>query len=134
MDTISQQQRRVIMQAVRGKDTRPEWTVRRLLHRLGYRYRLHSDKLPGRPDLVFPGRRKVVFVHGCFWHGHECRRGARMPATNRDYWSKKLDRNKARDLIQQTELIAAGWSVMVVWECEIRDLPALTSRLREFLC
>jgi DNA mismatch endonuclease (patch repair protein) len=121
------------MQAVRDKDTRPEWIVRRLLHGLGYRYRLHCNKLPGCPDLVFSRRHKVVFVHGCFWHGHECPRGARLPARNRDYWMKKLTGNKVRDLAQNAALTAAGWGVLVVWECETRNLSALAGRLQSFL-
>ena len=121
------------MARVHSRDTSPEMLVRRLLHRLGYRYRLHVRPLPGCPDLVFPGRRKVLFVHGCFWHGHDCRRGARMPKTNSEYWEQKIGRNKARDLVQQEALAAAGWAVMVVWECETRDVDGLTARLVAFL-
>lgn len=132
-DELTQQQRSDLMRRVRGKDTAPEWSVRRLLHGLGYRYRLHASRLPGKPDLCFPARRKAIFVHGCFWHGHNCRRGARMPKTNCDYWIRKLARNKDRDAAQQDALAAAGWAVMVVWECEIRDLATLAQRLDDFL-
>jgi len=132
MSNNTSPQRSAIMRAVRGKDTAPEWAVRRLLHRLGYRYRLHGD-LPGRPDIVFPIRRKVLFVHGCFWHGHDCPRGARVPKTNRKYWLQKVARNKARDLTQQEALAAAGWKIMVIWECEICDFSALVPRLKDFL-
>jgi DNA mismatch endonuclease, patch repair protein len=121
-----------IMRAVKSRDTKPEMIVRRLVHRLGYRYRLHRQDLPGKPDLTFPGRRKVVFMHGCFWHGHDCARGARVPKNNRDYWTAKIARNQARDANECERLRAMGWSVLTVWECEIKDL-GLESRLRAFL-
>lgn len=121
-----------IMKAVKGKDTKPEMAVRRLVHSLGYRYRLHRRDLPGCPDLVFGPRRKVIFVHGCFWHGHDCKRGARQPKTNPDYWRQKIDRNRARDHATQEALRAVGWDVMTVWECEVRDVQ-LADRLRLFL-
>jgi DNA mismatch endonuclease (patch repair protein) len=121
-----------IMRAVKSRDTKPEMIVRRLVHRLGYRYRLHRQDLPGTPDLTFPGRRKVVFMHGCFWHGHDCARGARVPKNNRDYWTAKIARNQARDANECERLRAMGWSVLTVWECEIKDL-GLESRLRAFL-
>lgn len=121
------------MQAVKSENTSPEMRVRRLLHALGYRYRLHQKELPGRPDLVFPGRRKVVFVHGCFWHGHDCARGARVPKTNRDYWVGKVARNRARDEKNRRELEAAGWKVLAIWECELRDEAEAIQRLTRFL-
>lgn len=121
------------MRAVRSRDTRPEMIVRRMLHGMGYRYRLHRADLPGRPDIVFPGRRRVVFVHGCFWHGHGCARGARTPRANRDYWVAKIARNVARDAGTRAALEAAGWGVAVVWECELRDRGAVAARLRAFL-
>jgi len=133
VDRLTSEQRSELMRRVRGKDTAPEMIVRRLAHRAGFRFRLHRKDLPGKPDLCFPARRKAIFVHGCFWHGHDCRRGARVPKTNREYWTRKLARNKARDLAQQEALAAAGWAVMVVWECEIRDLAALAGRLGAFL-
>lgn len=120
------------MRAVRRKDTGPELTVRKLLHHMGFRYRLQGRDLPGRPDIVFRSRRKAVFVHGCFWHGHDCRRGSR-PSSNADFWSAKLDRNKERDAEQLRSLAALGWKPMVVWECETRNSAALESRLRAFL-
>lgn len=120
------------MSAVKNKNTAPEMLVRRLLHSLGYRYRLHSKKLPGKPDIVFGPRKKVVFVHGCFWHGHECRMG-RLPSTRREFWQKKIAANRERDKLQQDELTALGWRYLVIWECETPDAVALTRRLREFL-
>lgn len=122
------------MSRVRSKDTGPEWTVRRMLHHLGYRYRLHVPGLPGKPDLVFPARRKVIFVHGCFWHGHEaCRSGTVRPQANAAFWNAKLDRNKQRDAQHLAVLMGAGWSALVVWSCELRDEETLRSRLVAFL-
>ena len=123
------------MARVRHKDTSPELIVRRLLHRLGYRYRLHGKQLPGKPDLVFAGRRKVIFVHGCFWHQHEDERCTRRrrPTSNTAYWEGKLDRNVARDRAAVQQLAAAGWQTLIVWECETRDVDALSARLRAFL-
>ncbi|MGA8610417.1 MAG: very short patch repair endonuclease [Xanthobacteraceae bacterium] len=121
-----------VMRAVKSRDTKPEMIVRRLVHGLGYRYRLHLPHLPGKPDLAFPGRRKVVFMHGCFWHGHDCARGARVPKDNRDYWTAKIARNKARDAKDRDRLRDMGWSIFTVWECETKD-PRLESRLRAFL-
>lgn len=125
--------RRRTMQAVKSKNTKPEMTVRRLTHTMGYRYRLHRKELPGKPDLVFPSRRKVIFVHGCFWHGHDCRRGARTPKTNRDYWQAKIGRNKARDEKSRTSLSAAQWDVLTIWECEIKEPSVLKRRIARFL-
>jgi DNA mismatch endonuclease (patch repair protein) len=121
------------MQAVKSKDTAPELTVRRLAHRMGYRFRLHRKDLPGKPDLVFPGRHRVIFVHGCFWHGHDCIRGARVPKGNRDYWVKKIARNRARDQKNLEQLTAAGWTSLVVWECNMRNEKKLTTQVRDFL-
>ena len=121
------------MRAVRSKDTAPEMLVRRLAHALGYRFRLHRKDLPGHPDLAFPGRKAVVFVHGCWWHGHDCRRGARAAKTNADYWSAKIARNVERDRTAQHALAAAGWRVLVIWECDTKDRDALAGRLRGFL-
>jgi DNA mismatch endonuclease, patch repair protein len=120
------------MQAVKGKDTAPELLVRRLLHAQGYRYRLHNAKLPGRPDLVFAGRKKVIFINGCFWHGHDCTRGSRIPKTNREYWTAKVARNRTRDIACRKALESAGWRVLVLWECELRS-GQLLRRLRRFL-
>ncbi len=120
------------MASVGQANTAPEMLVRRMLHRLGYRYALHRRDLPGRPDLVFAPRRKVVFVHGCFWHGHECRKG-RLPSSNVEYWTAKIARNRERDRSNVAELKASGWDVCVVWECETSNLESLQLRLVEFL-
>lgn len=128
-DTLTPAQRRRTMQAVKSGDTKPELLVRRRLHALGYRYRLHDRRLPGKPDLVFARRGAVVFVHGCFWHGHDCARGARRPAANRDYWARKIARNRARDAANREALEAMGWRVLTVWECELRDADAAIARL-----
>ena len=127
-DVYSPAKRSAVMAKVKGRDTKPELTVRKLLWRLGARYRLHRRDLPGCPDIVLPGRRLVVFVHGCFWHGHECARGARVPKTNRDYWIAKVGRNRARDLAARANLEAAGWRVEVVWECELKDAAEVEAR------
>lgn len=121
------------MARVKGKNTRPELTVRSLLHSLGYRFRLHRRDLPGSPDIVLPGRKTVVFVHGCFWHGHDCKRGGRLPKANADYWVSKIGRNTARDARARAELEAQGWRVLVIWECEIKEANALAAKLRAFL-
>lgn len=121
------------MRAVRSRDTGPEMVVRRLAHGMGYRYRLHRKDLPGAPDLAFPSRRKAVFVHGCFWHWHDCPRGDRMPKSNRDYWMRKLSRNRARDAEHGKRLRGMGWGVLTIWECQIGDRGALRARLRAFL-
>lgn len=120
------------MRSVRSRDTQPEMLVRRVLHSMGYRYRLHDSSLPGSPDIVFRGRRKVVFVNGCFWHGHACARGSRVPKSNRPYWESKVAGNRARDVNVNAELETLGWSVLTVWECELHN-PSLPCRLRDFL-
>jgi DNA mismatch endonuclease Vsr len=125
--------RRRIMSAVRGRDTKPEMVVRRLLHSMNYRYRLHRKDLPGRPDIVFAGRRKVIFVHGCFWHRHPGCPKATLPKTRVEFWSEKFERNVERDREAEDRLERAGWSSLVVWECETRAPGALASRLRNFL-
>lgn len=122
-----------IMRAVKGRDTGPEMVVRRLAHGMGFRYRLHRKDLPGKPDLVFPSRRKVIFVHGCFWHQHDCPRGARSPKSHQEYWLPKLSRNKQRDEEHQIRLRELGWDVLVIWECKIKDRDALAARIRDFL-
>ena len=132
-DTLTPLERGRRMAAVRAKDTKPEMIVRQLLHRLGYRYRLHRRDLPGTPDLVFPSRRAVIFVHGCFWHRHEGCALARLPKSRLEFWRDKLEGNRLRDQKQMNELIAMGWRVLVVWECELKDGEALTRRLRHFL-
>lgn len=132
-DTVSPEARSRIMARVKSKGMKPEMRVRRLLHGLGFRYRLHRADLPGRPDLVFPSRRKVIFVNGCFWHRHDGCPRVRIPANNRDYWVAKLDRNHARDARNIAALAATGWEVETVWECQLRDLRAVTERLVAFL-
>ena len=121
------------MARIGSTDTVPELTVRRLLHRLGYRFRLHRRSLPGTPDICFPGRRKVIFVHGCFWHRHEGCRRTTTPMTRRSFWNDKFQKNMARDRTNLRDLNQLGWSVMVVWECETADLEELAPRLAEFL-
>ncbi|HEV2486158.1 MAG TPA: very short patch repair endonuclease [Terracidiphilus sp.] len=125
--------RRHTMQAVKSKDTGPEMFVRRLLHAQGYRYRLHSKVLPGSPDLVFSSREKVIFVHGCFWHGHHCARGNRVPIHNREYWVKKIERNRKRDLHVARLLRQLGWKRKVIWECSLKNPERLRLVLDEFL-
>ncbi|MAD63849.1 very short patch repair endonuclease [Haliea sp.] len=132
-DTVSPQKRSEIMRSVKQKGTKPEMVVRRMVHRLGYRYRLHRKGLPGSPDLVFSSRRKVIFVHGCFWHQHEGCKASMPPKSNREYWLPKLERNSDRDKRQRQELESMGWTVMTIWECETKDLTCLKSRLVEFL-
>ena len=131
--TETREHRSRVMSAVKSRDTKPEMLVRRTVHGMGYRYRLHSKDLPGKPDIVFPSRRKAILVHGCFWHGHDCSRGARMPKSNRSYWGKKISRNKERDAKSLSEMTRKGWIVLTVWECQIKDEDALRSRLRGFL-
>lgn len=121
------------MRAVKGRDTTPELLVRRLLHGMGYRYRLHRSDLPGKPDIVFGPRGKVLFVHGCFWHGHNCKRGSRKPATNSSYWKAKISRNVKRYLKQMDKLAADGWSTLTLWECELKNTEELKRRLVLFL-
>jgi DNA mismatch endonuclease (patch repair protein) len=121
------------MRRVKGRDTAPELRVRRLLWSLGARYRLSRADLPGKPDIVLPGRRLAIFVHGCFWHGHGCARGARVPKANRDYWVGKIARNRTRDAAVLGALEAAGWRVETVWECELKDAATLEARARSWL-
>lgn len=121
------------MRRIRKRDTKPEMMVRRLAHALGYRFRLHRRDLPGTPDLVFSGRRKVVLVHGCFWHQHDCSLGRKRPRSNTSYWHPKLARNVERDRLDRTRLSELGWEVLVIWECETKDRAALQARLTAFL-
>jgi DNA mismatch endonuclease (patch repair protein) len=135
MDTLTPDERSVRMSRVRGRNTKPELIVRGLVHGLGYRYRLHRKELPGRPDLVFPGRRAVIFVHGCFWHRHPkpaCKL-ARLPKSRREFWEEKLSRNRERDIAVERRLNESGWRVLTIWECELRDLPLVETRVRGFL-
>lgn len=121
------------MAQVKGRDTNPELIVRSLVHRLGYRFRLHVDWLPGRPDVVFSSRRKALFVHGCFWHHHTKCPGARIPKSRVGFWSSKIMANKARDRRNLAALTRQGWKYLVVWECEVRDIDSLAGRIIQFL-
>jgi DNA mismatch endonuclease, patch repair protein len=131
-DTRTKKQRSRIMKSVGARDTGPELTVRRRLHRLGYRYRLHRRDLPGNPDIVFPGRRKVIFVHGCFWHGHDCAKG-KLPKSRTEYWTAKIKGNRERDTRVVARLEDAGWRTLSVWQCELKNLDAIDRVLGEFL-
>lgn len=133
MDTLTTEQRSERMARVRGVDSAAELIVRRIAHRMGFRYRKHRRDLPGRPDLVFAGRRKVVFVHGCFWHRHDCPAGRRWPKSRFDFWKSKLERNKERDAETLRRLREAGWEALVIWECETADTCAIEFRLSSFL-
>ena len=132
MDTFSPAERSAVMRRVRGKDTTPEMVVRRMVHAMGLRYALHRRDLPGNPDMVFVSRARIVFVHGCFWHGHSCRAGKNRPSSNRGYWIPKLERNCARDKANRRKLRVDGWKVLTVWECETRRRDRLQRRLERF--
>ncbi|WP_334045570.1 very short patch repair endonuclease [Burkholderia cepacia] len=132
VDKISAEARSKLMGRIHGKDTKPELAVRSILHRLGFRFRLHRKDLPGRPDIVLPRHRKIILVQGCFWHGHTCRRGAK-PKSNQDFWAQKILSNQERDRQNLTALTEAGWSVLELWECEIRAGTGLTERIIEFM-
>lgn len=132
MDNLDSRQRSELMSRVRRENTSPELTVRRALFALGYRFTLHKKDLPGRPDIVFTKRKKVIFVHGCFWHGHICRY-ARLPKSNTDFWSEKIERNRLRDARKTAELSSLGWSVLTLWQCEIHDKNSLNQILKSFL-
>jgi DNA mismatch endonuclease (patch repair protein) len=133
LDTLTPEERSHQMALVRSINTKPELLVRRLVHGLGYRYRIHRRDLPGTPDIVFSSRQAVIFVHGCFWHRHDGCPLARMPKSKVGFWMDKLEGNRERDIRKTEELESAGWRVLVVWECELKDLNALSSRLRRFL-
>ena len=132
-DVFTPEKRSAVMRRVKGKDTAPELKVRRLLRRLGVGYRLHRADLPGKPDIAMPGRRLALFVHGCFWHGHDCPRGARTPKANRPYWEAKIARNRARDGDHRAALQVMGWRAVTLWECELKDGVEVEKRLRETL-
>lgn len=121
------------MSQIKSADTKPEMAIRRALHKRGYRYRTHDRLLPGTPDLVFRGRRRVIFVNGCFWHSHECKYGRVTPGTNSDFWKAKRAATVDRDFHNASELQAAGWQVLTVWECELRDFESAIERVCEFL-
>lgn len=122
------------MRRIHSKNTAPELATRQLLRELGFSgYRIHRKDLPGKPDVAFIGRKKAIFIHGCFWHGHDCKEGRRQPKSNQAYWLPKIDRNRQRDASHSAELARLGWNVLTVWECELRDPAALTGKLRAFM-
>lgn len=133
MDNLTRAQRSATMAQIRSRDTKPELAVRRLVHSLGYRYRLYQTNLPGTPDLVLTRHRKAIFVHGCFWHGHRCEAGTNRPRSNLAYWQAKLLRNQRRDATNRKALKKLGWKVLVVWECQIENLGRLRSRVEHFV-
>jgi DNA mismatch endonuclease, patch repair protein len=132
MDKLTPARRSWLMSRVKGRDTTPERAVRSMLHEMGYRFRLHRKDLPGKPDIVFGPRKKVIFVHGCFWHGHRCRKG-RLPKTRGDFWKPKIAGNRARDRRNARQLEALGWEVLTIWQCELKNLLAVRERIVDFL-
>jgi DNA mismatch endonuclease (patch repair protein) len=134
VDYLTPEARSILMSRIRGKDTAPEMFVRRIVHSLGYRYRLHCRNLPGTPDLVFRRLRKIIFVHGCFWHRHEGCRFAYTPKTRRPFWEEKFRLNKERDRRHLLMLRRDGWDVLILWECELESPAAAGGRIRRFLC
>jgi DNA mismatch endonuclease (patch repair protein) len=133
VDVLTSEQRKYCMSRIRGKDTKPEIIVRRMVHCMGYRFRLHRRDLPGSPDIVLACHRKVIFVHGCFWHKHYCRYGRVRPTTNKEFWEKKRSRNVERDQKNVKALRRMGWNVLVVWECWTEDRSKLECRLHDYL-
>ncbi len=133
VDVLTKAQRSRCMSKIKGKNTKPEMVIRRLVHAMGYRYRLHRKDLPGTPDLVFPKYRKIIFVHGCYWHRHDCPYGKVRAKTNAEFWENKIQSNVARDLRYQAELKALGWEVLLIWECWIKEPEMLESTIRNFL-
>ncbi|HVX87086.1 MAG TPA: very short patch repair endonuclease [Phycisphaerae bacterium] len=132
MDPLTPSERSRIMSLVKSKNTRPELLVRKIIHRMGYRYRLHKSDLAGSPDIVFTSRRKVIFIHGCFWHRHNCANGRRLPRSRVEFWENKLKGNRKRDLRNIRSLKRDGWKILVVWECQIAT-PAFETKLHQFL-
>lgn len=132
-DSISPDKRSWVMSRIKSRHTRPEMIVRSLLHRMGYRFRLHKKTLPGKPDIILPKYKAVIFVNGCFWHRHDCKSGDRLPKTRVEYWRAKLEGNRERDRINMDALRAQGWKVLVVWECMLKDENALKHTLNKFL-
>lgn len=130
---MSPEERSAHMAKIRSKDTKPEILLRRMLHKEGFRYRIHDRRLPGKPDLVFPGRKKVIFVNGCFWHGHDCPVGARLPKTNTEFWANKRLSNQERDAKQRLKILDSGWQYIDVWECELSASTDLLDRVKSFL-
>jgi DNA mismatch endonuclease (patch repair protein) len=135
VDTLTREQRSERMSRIRGRNTGPEWMVRRLIHGMGYRYRLHRKDLPGKPDLVFPRARKAIFIHGCFWHRHPapaCKL-ARLPKSRLEFWLPKLESNRERDKMNEEKLKLSGWKILVVWECETGNIQEVKQKIRNFL-
>lgn len=132
-DVLTPEQRHKNMSAIKGKNTKPEMVIRSLVHKMGYRYRLHRKDLPGKPDMVFPKRKKVIFVHGCFWHIHSCQYGQVKPKTNADFWEQKRQSNVTRDIQNLEKLEQLGWQVFTIWECEVKDTDLLRKKITEFL-
>lgn len=133
MDVHTKKQRSYNMSRIKNRDTKPEMIVRRLVYSLGFRYRLHLKDLPGKPDLVFKGRKKVIFVHGCYWHMHDCRYGRVTPRTNAEFWRKKRESNVTRDKNNIKRLQDSGWEILVIWECETREPEELSTKIKHFL-
>lgn len=133
IDSVTPARRSEIMGRVRSRDTKPEIMVRRMIHGMGYRYRLYAKDLPGRPDLTFRSRRKVIFVHGCFWHRHPKCALARLPKSRKTFWLPKLEMNRQRDMKNKHALLRLGWSVLIIWECELGDIATVETRIRRFL-
>lgn len=133
MDSVSAEKRSWVMAQVKGRDTRPEKLVRSLLHRMGYRFRLQRKDLPGKPDIVLPKFHTAIFVHGCYWHRHDCPSGNRLPKSRLDFWLPKLEGNKERDIKKQALLRELGWNILIIWECMLRDEAALQEHIRAFL-
>jgi DNA mismatch endonuclease (patch repair protein) len=134
MDKVSPEKRSSIMRAVKSKNTKPEILVRKMIWGLGYRgYNIHNASLAGKPDIAFTARKKAIFVNGCFWHGHSCRKGLNRPAVNANYWNEKIEKTMFRDKKNMENLIYAGWSVLILWECELRDSVTMQSKIQQFL-
>ncbi len=134
VDTLSPEERSKRMRLIRAQDTRPELIVRKVLCELGFSgYRLHRKNLPGKPDIAYIGRRKAIFVHGCFWHGHSCKMGNRLPKSNQNYWSGKIKANVIRDALHYEQLTNKGWSVLIIWECDIKNRAKLAQMLANYL-
>ncbi len=132
-DRIAKEKRRALMARVRSKNTKPEMIVRKMLYSMGYRYRLHRKELPGTPDIVLNGKKKVIFVNGCFWHGHDCKAGRNIPVSRMDYWLPKLQANKKRDQRNISELKHLGWDILIIWECEVKESSSLAYYLSQFM-
>lgn len=132
-DVFTKEKRSRIMSRVKGRDTKPEILVRSLVHRMGFRFRIHRGDLPGKPDMVLPRHGKIIFVHGCFWHGHKGCPRSKRPKTNMDFWNKKLDMNIKRDKVFQGKLRSRGWKVMVIWQCETQRPEKLLRKFERFL-